>query len=201
MSPNNPEFAKLLNNVRRCELCQNSQRIVNLPYPPKPIIQMSISSKILIIGQAPGEEAHHKNQPFDDASGARLRNWLGLSDSAFYQSDNIAVMPMGFCYPGKNTTGDAPPSVLCAPQWHKTLLSYLNPQLTLYVGRYAQQYYFPTYSTLTSAIQAENSQNNGHMILPHPSGRNNRWLSKHAWFTSQTLPLLKARVRKAIANH
>ena len=184
------EFANLINKVHSCSLCAHA-----LPYPPQPIFSLDNKSKILIIGQAPGLKAHKRKVPFDDNSGVRLREWLGISSRQFYDPKHVSILPLGLCFPGYANKGDAPPRKECAPMWHEKLLPHLSPILTLYVGRYAQKYYLPQYATLTDAIK---SDDNAHMVLPHPSGRNNRWLAKNKWFEDDTLPLLRQRVKNLL---
>ncbi|MDM7862105.1 uracil-DNA glycosylase family protein [Alteromonas sp. ASW11-36] len=156
---------------------------------------------INLISQAPGKVAHDKNIAWLDASGKRLRRWLGLSESQFYQQQLVNVLPMSFCFPGYKNGADAPPLKACAPQWHPHFLSLSNASLTIYLGRYAQQNYLPQYATLTAAVQDYEALLNQNCIaLPHPSGRNNRWLKRYAWFEQSTLPALRTRIRNLLAG-
>ncbi len=180
------EFDSLLRKIRVCTLCTGV-----LPHSPRPIFSLDNKSKILTIGQAPGKKAHDSGIPFDDASGDRLRHWLGVSSETFYDEAKIGILPMGLCFPGYVNGADAPPRKECAPKWHSLLLQQIKPEFTIYVGRYAQQHYLPEYKTLTEAVKHSTST---HCVLPHPSGRNNRWLAKHPWFEQEALPELRARV-------
>lgn len=184
------EFGNLVENIKACNLCSDT-----LPYPPRPIFSLHNKSKILIIGQAPGLKAHKNAKPFDDLSGERLRHWMGISAELFYQPENVAILPMGLCFPGLINGADAPPIKRCAPTWHPSVLAHLKPVLTLYVGRYAQQYYVKEYKTLTEAVK-HNKLNE--YVLPHPSGRNNRWLAKNPWFENNVVPRLQQRVAEAL---
>ena len=173
----------LVVNARNCRLCAPF-----LPHEPNPIFNTAPSAKILIVGQAPGLKAHQRDTAFDDPSGDRLRDWMSISKETFYTPHLVSVMPMAFCFPGYKNGADAPPRKECAPAWHKQFLSFLQPKVTLYVGRYAQQYYLPQFRTLTEAVQKPSES---HFVLPHPSGRNNRWLAKNPWFELDILPDLK----------
>ena len=186
------KFEKLLKNIHQCKQCEGC-----IPFPPRPILQVATTARILIIGQAPGAAAHHANKPWLDKSGDRLRDWLGVSADIFYNPRIFAVIPMGFCFPGYKNKADAPPRKECAPLWHKALIGALNPTITLLVGRYAQQYYLPKFSSLTEAVRQTSYNNNTPYVLPHPSGRNNVWLKKNPWFQASVLPIIKT----AVANN
>jgi uracil-DNA glycosylase len=157
-------------------------------------------SKIAIIGQAPGSIVHRTGIPWDDKSGDRLRSWLGVTTEEFYDARNFAIVPMGFCYPGKGKSGDLPPRPECAPQWHGELLEQLpNLRLTLLIGQYAQQYYLGDLRkrTLTETVRAwKEYQPKKLLVLPHPSPRNNIWLRKHPWFEEEVIPKLRAIVHQ-----
>ena len=179
--------------MHSCQLCS-----ATLPLPPRPILQVHQNSKILIIGQAPGLKTHEHNMPFNDKSGERLRSWLDVTKQAFYDPKLFAIMPMAFCYPGKNKSGsgDAPPPKICHNTWHKTLLNRMQDiQLTILIGSYAAKTYIEQYQSLNEAIinsmgQTESNQ----LVLPHPSPRNNIWLKKNDWFETNTLPVIKQRI-------
>lgn len=187
----------LLKDIRACQICA-----AYLPLGPKPILQAGTHSKILIIGQAPGIKAHQTNTPWNDASGVRLRQWLGVSDAQFYDGDQFAIMPMGFCYPGKGKSGDLPPRPECAPAWHATLRAALpEVQLTLLIGQYAQNYYLQDpYATLTERMRHWREFPASVFALPHPSPRNQIWLRNNPWFAQQVLPELQRRVTAALAS-
>jgi len=184
------QLTKLLSDVRACRLCENE-----LSHGVNPIVQANEKARILIIGQAPGIRVHESGVPWNDASGDRLRDWLGVRSEYFY-SDAVAIMPMGFCYPGKGTSGDLPPRKECAPTWHNALLEKLSKvELTILIGSYAQQFYLKNKpSTLTQTVQEFQSFLPNYFVLPHPSPRNNIWLKRNPWFTKDVLPELRNRV-------
>jgi len=195
---------KLLSDIRQCRLCEKQ-----FAHQPNPIIQLNSQARILIIGQAPGLKAHQSDQPWNDPSGDKLRDWLGVSRDMFYNESLFAHLPMALCFPGYKNGADAPPPKICEKTWHKPALQLLKPQLTLIIGRYAQQHYLPEYPSLTEAIQAssilasskeQNTQKlqKSQFTLPHPSGRNNRWLAKHPWFETETLPTIKNAVARVL---
>lgn len=187
---------KLLGQIRNCRECEKF-----LVLGPNPIIAASAKSKIIIIGQAPGKIVHYSNIPWNDKSGDNLRNWLGIDKDTFYNPDIIALMPMGFCYPGTGKSGDLPPRPECAPLWHnKLLVQMTNARLILLVGQYAQNYYLgqKVKNTLTESVRFFKEYLPKYFLLPHPSPRNNIWQAKNDWFGLQNLPELKKRVRKII---
>lgn len=184
-------LASLLAEVRACTLCAE-----HLPLGPRPVLQMHASARILIAGQAPGRKVHETGIPFDDASGDRLRNWLGVSREVFYDARQVAILPMGFCFPGTGKSGDLPPRPECAPAWRASLLSHLKHlKLTLVIGQYAMAYHLPHEAgTLTEIVQAWQKHWPHTVPLPHPSPRNNRWLKRNPWFEKDLVPLLQSRV-------
>lgn len=185
----------LLKDIRACNLCDG------LPMGPNPIVQFNQSSRLLIVGQAPGRITHAKGVPFDDPSGDRLRTWLGVDRSTFYDASKIAIVPMGFCFPGSGSGGDIAPRAECAPAWRSQIMAHLSSvELTLVIGRYAIDWHLPAYSKLsvTKAVQDWSSVWPSQMILPHPSPRNNRWLKQNPWFEEQVLPALQARVKDVL---
>lgn len=190
MSFSEKSFSTLMQEVRQCRLCEE-----HLPYKPNPVLAASARSQLVIIGQAPGIKAHESSTPWNDASGMRLRDWLGIDRDTFYDSKYVSLIPMGFCFPGYLRGADAPPRKECAPTWHKRLLSEISTKLTVLVGRYAQHYYLPEYKTLTEAVKQHNTPDRNIMVLPHPSGRNNRWLRQNPWFDEITLMQLKQKIR------
>ncbi|MEZ5540218.1 MAG: uracil-DNA glycosylase family protein [Pseudomonadales bacterium] len=184
----------LLQEVRACTLCEPY-----LPLGARPVLQFHSRAKILIASQAPGRKVHESGIPFDDASGDRLREWLGISRDIFYDEKKIAILPMGFCYPGKAKSGDAPPRKECAPQWRQRLLDELTQlKLTLAIGNYAQAWHLPQVKgSLTERVRRWDAY--GDVIpLPHPSPLNNLWLAKNPWFVAEVLPALRLRVADAL---
>lgn len=184
----------LLSNVKNCNTCVGA-----LPNPPRPIIQFSPSCAVLIIGQAPGIKAHDTMKPWNDASGERLRSWLGIDDMTFYNPLKIAIIPMGFCYPGKAKSGDLPPRRECAPQWHNQLISKLPIHVTFLIGQYAQNYYLQDKLTLTKRVKNWRAYQPDYFVLPHPSPRNNIWLKRNPWFEAEVLPKIRQRVSTLLA--
>ncbi|MEK6152961.1 uracil-DNA glycosylase family protein [Flavobacteriaceae bacterium 3-367] len=187
---------ELLTNIRACEVCR-----AQLPLGPRPIVAAHPDAKIIIIGQAPGTKVHETGIPWDDPSGRQLRKWLNVSDAVFYDASQIALIPMGFCYPGKGKSGDLPPRPECAPLWHEALWEAM-PQLELIVliGTYAQNYYLGerTKKNLTETVQAYRDYLPKYIPLPHPSPRNRFWLSKNPWFNDQVVPELQERISRIV---
>lgn len=184
-------LSNLLAEVRQCQLCRE-----NLPLGPRPVVQADTSARILIVGQAPGRRVHETGIPFNDPSGQRLREWLGIDRETFYDQSRIALLPMGFCYPGTGASGDMPPRPECAPAWRPQLMAHLpNIELTLALGRYAQSYHFPGPNmSVTERAQAWQAYWPDKLALPHPSPRNNMWLRRNPWFEEEVIPLLRQRV-------
>jgi uracil-DNA glycosylase len=183
---------KLLDQIRKCTECKR-----HLPHGPNPIVSASSKSKIIIIGQAPGRIVHSTSVPWNDKSGDNLREWLGIDKETFYDPHKIALMPMGFCYPGTGKTGDLPPRPECAPLWHSKLLSSMREvKLMLLVGQYAQNYYLGERAkkSLTETVHHYKTYLPVYFPLPHPSPRNNIWQSKNKWFGRNVLPDLKSMV-------
>jgi len=188
-------FQSLLEDVRHCTLCAEF-----LPLGPRPVIQADPQARILIAGQAPGKKVHLSGIPFDDASGDRLRQWLGISRETFYDPHTVAILPMGFCYPGTGKSGDLPPRPECARKWRAPLLAQLPKiELTLVIGQYALAYHFPsTYASLTEAVQAWRDRPPDVIVLPHPSPRNQLWVRRNPWFEAELLLHLQRRVAKLL---
>ena len=188
-------FPALLESVRKCRLCEEF-----LPLGPRPVLQIHPQARILIAGQAPGKRVHESGIPFDDPSGDRLREWMGVSRETFYDETQIAILPMGFCYPGTGKSGDLPPRPECEKAWRRPLLDTLQDlKLTLVIGQYAQKWHLPqTQKNLTETVRAWEDYGEGTIPLPHPSPRNNIWLKKNPWFGESLLPRLKIAVREAL---
>lgn len=189
-------FDVLTENIRHCQICS-----ANLSHQPKPIFQLNPKAGILIAGQAPGRKAHESGIPFNDPSGDRLRDWMGISKDIFYDATKIAIVPMSFCYPGHNRAGDLPPRRECAPAWRQQTLQMLpNIQLTLVIGRYAVKWHLdqPGEKSLTETVKSWQSYAPNIIPLPHPSPRNNIWLSKNRWFEKNLLPVLRNRINECL---
>jgi uracil-DNA glycosylase len=186
----------MVSEIKQCTLCQQY-----LPLGVRPVLQVSPHAKILIAGQAPGLKVHKTGIPFDDASGERLRQWMGINKNTFYDARKIAILPMGFCYPGKGTSGDLPPRSECALAWREQLLSAMsNIKLTLVIGTYAQNWHMKETKkkNLTETVMNWKSYGSQLLPLPHPSPRNNIWLSKNTWFEQDLIPELKDRVKNLL---
>jgi len=192
---NDIPFTDLIKAVRQCRLCEEF-----LPLGPRPVIQLDPRARLLIAGQAPGRRVHDSGVPFDDASGDRLRDWLGISKDVFYDPERVAILPMGFCYPGTGKSGDLPPRPECEKAWRRQLLQRLpRLSLTLVVGQYAQRWHLPkTGKNLTETVRAWQDYAPSVFPLPHPSPRNNIWLKKNPWFAQSLLPALGEAVDAAI---
>lgn len=193
-----PETLKqLLEQVRNCRICE-----AHLPLGPRPVLRASKSSRIAIIGQAPGTKVHNTGIPWNDQSGIKLREWLDMKETIFYNENLIAIIPMGFCYPGKGKSGDLPPRPECAPEWHNKLFQKLpNVELYLLAGTYAVNYYLPGSGGLSLAktIQNTNIGNGGKFIpLVHPSPRNRLWLRNNTWFENAYIPKVRKRVKEIL---
>lgn len=189
-------LATLLEQVRACRICAE-----RLPLGPKPVLRAAPSARLLIVGQAPGAKVHASGIPWDDQSGKRLRQWMGISPEVFYDERQVAIIPMGFCYPGKGRSGDLPPRPECAQHWHQQLLPMLpNLQLTLLVGKYAQDYFLGSTAkpTLTETVTQWKDYLPTYMPLPHPSPRNQFWLRRNEWFEQEAIPELQQLVAQAL---
>jgi uracil-DNA glycosylase len=195
-SPLAQPLDSLLAEVRSCTLCAHA-----LPFGPRPVIQVHSSARILIASQAPGRKVHETGIPFNDASGDRLRDWLGMSRETFYDEKQVAILPMGFCFPGTGKSGDLPPRPECATTWRKQLLDRLpNLKLTLVIGQYAQAYHFPDENgSLTELVQKWRNYWPAIVPLPHPSPRNNLWIKRNPWFAEEVLPALQDRVAEVLS--
>lgn len=192
-----PAFAKLQRDIRACTICSE-----HLPLGPRPVFQISQTARILIAGQAPGSKVHASGIPFDDASGDRLRDWLGLDHKMFYNASRVAILPMGFCYPGPGKSGDLPPRPECAVAWRENILRELTAvRLTLVIGQYAMEWHLGprAKATLTETVQSWREYQPKLWPLPHPSPRNNIWLKKNPWFARDVLPTLLKQVKSALA--
>ena len=190
-------FESLLNDVRACTLCSE-----NLPLGPRPVFQLHPDARILVAGQAPGRKVHESGMPFTDASGDRLREWMGVSREVFYDPNQIAILPMGFCYPGTGKSGNLPPRPECAPAWRGQLLAHLSKiEVTLVIGQYAHAYHLNAKkSSLTETVRAWQDFAPKIFPLPHPSPRNNIWLKRNPWFEQDLIPILRQRIADVLVG-
>jgi uracil-DNA glycosylase len=190
-------LTRLLREVRACQICS-----ANLPLGPRPVLQLASSARLLIIGQAPGSKVHQSGIPWSDLSGDRLRDWLKLDRAVFYDKTRVAILPIGFCYPGAGENqGDLPPRPECAPLWHERLLKHLpHLEVTVLVGQYAQSHYLGSQrmGSMTETVKAFSAYRPQFFPLPHPSWRSVIWMRKHAWFEQSVIPELRKVVRKTI---
>jgi uracil-DNA glycosylase len=188
---------RLLREIHVCRFCE-----ADLPLGPGPVLRLASTARLLIVGQAPGRRAHQSGVPWDDASGTRLREWMMLDTTDFYDETRVAILPIGFCYPGAGKNGgDKPPRPECAPLWHKRLLEYLpDLQLTLLVGQYAHRHYLGSTrrASMTETVKAFPEYGPQFFPLPHPSWRSVLWMRKHPWFESVAIPELRKAVREVI---
>jgi uracil-DNA glycosylase len=187
---------RLLSEVRACQFCADY-----LPLGPRPVVRASVDARVLIVGQAPGARVHATGIPWHDASGKRLRQWLGVDDAAFYDEAQFAIIPIGFCYPGRGRSGDRPPRPECAPLWLDKLLAQMPKiELTLLAGQYAQRHFLGARckSSLAETVAAWREYAPAFIALPHPSPRNVAWFGRHPWFDSEILPMLRARIGKLL---
>ena len=200
----------LLARIAACRLCRDAPRGAPLPHEPRPVVRFSSTARLLIAGQAPGVRVHRSGLPFDDPSGERLRDWMGVDREIFYDVSRIAIAPMGFCFPGNDAAGgDLPPRRECREKWHDTLFAAM-PQIetVLAIGRHAQAYHFarlghvlPKSASMTDIVSRwrDFATTQPRIIpLPHPSWRNTGWLKRHPWFEAELLPIVRAEVARLV---
>ena len=194
-----PSFPEMMHAIAQCDVCAE-----HLPFAPKPIVQLHPSARILVVGQAPGRKAHEAGIPFDDLSGDRLRAWMGVTRETFYDARQIALLPMGLCFPGTGKSGDLPPRPECATQvahiGRAAILRRLpHIELTLMVGQYAIGFHLPSaQGTLTETVHRWREYLPECLPMPHPSPRNQLWLRRNPWFETEVIPSLQARVRQLL---
>lgn len=194
----NRRLDSLLAEVRACRACE-----AHLPLGPRPVLQAGAAARILIVGQAPGARAHASGVPWDDRSGERLRDWMSIDAGTFYDDSRIAILPMGYCFPGRAASGDRPPRRECAPLWLDRLLKQMpSIELTLLVGRYAQAHFLGSAGSapLTATMKAWRLHAPRVIPLPHPSPRNIAWFIANPWFEGELLPVLRQSVRKFLGT-
>jgi uracil-DNA glycosylase len=191
-------LSALLQEVRGCTRCA-----AELPLGPRPVLQVSNSARILIVGQAPGTKVHATGIPFNDPSGDRLRQWMGIDRETFYDASRIALLPMAFCYPGRGRGGDLPPPPRCAATWRDRLLAQLrHVELTIALGQYAVGWHLPDEpGTLTDIVRRWHESIPKLVPMPHPSPRNNRWLRNNPWFEAEVVPWLRSRVQSVLSGN
>ena len=189
-------LASLLTEVRGCTICAP-----HLPHGVRPVLQMHPQARVLIAGQAPGRKVHESGVPFEDASGERLREWMGVTREVFYDPKQVAILPMGFCFPGSKKSGDLPPRPECAPAWRTQLVGRLRSlEITLVIGQYAQAYHLAEKpASLTDTVKSWRTYWPTVVPMPHPSPRNNLWIRRNPWFETEMLPSLRARLSKVLA--
>ena len=191
----NPDIIALSSQIAACRACE-----AHLPHGVRPVASFSSTARLIIIGQAPGSKVHESGIPWDDASGDRLREWTGLDRATMYDPTRVALVPMGFCYPGKASGGDKPPRRECAPLWHPRILELLPPnRLTLLVGSYAQAHYLPRGASMTERVRYFADHLPAFFPLPHPAWRSTIWMRKHPWFEAEVLPALRQAVDARLA--
>ncbi|SHL61011.1 Uracil-DNA glycosylase [Roseovarius marisflavi] len=186
--------------IRACTLCADRFAATQTGHSPRPVVWFRPSARILIAGQAPGARVHQSGKPFDDPSGERLRDWLGLSEAEFYDQSRVAIVPMGFCFPGYDAKGsDLPPPRICGETWHDRVMQELEKiELTILVGGYAHKYHLGVKSGVTDTVKGWRDHAPRLFALPHPSWRNTAWLRKKPWFEADVLPELRAEVQRLI---
>ena len=192
----------LKKSILACRICRDAPLGKPLPHEPRPVVRASSSAKILIAGQAPGTRVHQSGRPFTDPSGVRLRQWMDVDEATFYDTEKIAIVPMGFCFPGLDEKGgDLPPRKECAPAWRDQIMQHLTRlELVLVIGQYAQRWHLSKdcHKSLTATVQHWRDYASSRpeiMPLPHPSWRNNGWLRKNPWFETELLPHLRQRIQ------
>ncbi len=192
-----PSTERLADEIRACRLCADRFSATATGHAPRPVAWFQSSARILIAGQAPGLRVHESGQPFTDASGDRLRSWLGLRNEQFYDQSRIAIVPMAFCFPGYSASkSDLPPPKICGETWHARVLAALpHIQLRVLVGGHAHKYHLGTRAGVTEVVRGWADQGDGVFPLPHPSWRNTGWLKRNQWFEDQLLPVLRNRVK------
>jgi len=193
-------MAGLSDEITQCRLCAERFAATHTAHDPRPVVWFRPSARLLIAGQAPGMRVHKSGKPFDDPSGDRLRDWLGIGPDQFYDLNRVAVVPMAFCFPGYDAKGsDLPPPRICGETWHKRVMQALGQvRLTVLVGGYAHKYHLGVKTGVTETVKAWSERAPAVFTLPHPSWRNTAWLKKNPWFEADLLPDLRREVQKAL---
>jgi uracil-DNA glycosylase len=190
----------LSRRISECTLCAERFQATETAHSPRPVVYPSSTARVLVAGQAPGARVHASGIPFDDPSGDRLRDWMGIDRQIFYDKARIAILPMAFCFPGYDGKGaDLPPPKICAETWHGRLLGALRKaRLTLLVGGYAHRFHLGARDSVTATVARWRDYGPSAIPLPHPSWRNTGWLKANPWFTAEVLPSLRSRVSEAL---
>ncbi|MEP3347369.1 MAG: uracil-DNA glycosylase family protein [Litoreibacter sp.] len=194
-------LASLSNDLTSCEICKDRFAATHTAHAPRPVVWFQKPARLLIAGQAPGARVHESGQPFTDPSGDRLRDWMGINSTTFYDQSRVAILPMAFCFPGYNAKGaDLPPPPVCAKTWRAPILDKLpNIGLTLLIGGYAQKYHLgKSAGTVTDTVAQWRDHAPSIIPLPHPSWRNTGWIKRNPWFETELLPVLKSRVKEVL---
>lgn len=191
------DLTTLLAEITACRICADA-----LPHDPRPVVQVGSGAPIVIIGQAPGRRVHESGVPWDDPSGRTLRSWLGLTDAEFYDPTLVALVPMGFCFPGSAASGDLPPRPECAPTWHERVLTHLpDDRLTILIGAHAMKRYLPDERGGVTGVVADWRAHLPHrLVLPHPSPRNQGWRKRNPWFEAEVVPAVRDRVATLVTS-
>ena len=195
-------MSDIVEDIRSCRLCAERFAATRTAHAPRPVAWFAPEARLLIAGQAPGMRVHQSGRPFDDASGDRLRDWLGISRDVFYDRSRVAVVPMAFCFPGYDMRGaDLPPPPICRATWHDAVMQDLpDIRLTIPIGAYAQRYHLQSRDSVTNTVAGWRDHLPTHLPLPHPSWRNTGWIRKNPWFEAELLPVLRARVHSVLGE-
>ena len=189
----------LTDQISDCRLCAGRFAVTATAHAPRPVVWFRPGARLLIVGQAPGARVHASGKPFDDPSGQRLRDWMGIPPETFYDRDRIAIVPMAFCFPGYDAKGsDLPPPPICAQTWRAQVMAQLNPRLTLLVGGHAQRWHLGAKGSVADTVAGWRDHAPAVFPLPHPSWRNTGWLKRNGWFADDLLPALRARVQEVL---
>ncbi len=189
----------LTDQISDCRLCAGRFAVTATAHAPRPVVWFRPGARLLIVGQAPGARVHASGKPFDDPSGVRLRDWMGIPPETFYDRDRIAIVPMAFCFPGYNAKGaDLPPPPICAQTWRAQVMAQLKPRLTLLVGGHAQRWHLGAKGSVAETVAGWRDHAPTVFPLPHPSWRNTGWLKRNGWFADDLLPALRARVQEVL---
>jgi uracil-DNA glycosylase len=196
------DYESLAQGIAGCRICADRFAVTHSAHEPRPIVWFRPEARLLVCGQAPGLRVHEAGTPFWDLSGQRLRDWMGVDEATFYDRSRVAILPMGFCFPGYDAKGsDLPPPKICAATWRDRAMATMpNIRLTLLIGGYAQKWHLGTAGKVTDTVAAWRDHAPGVFPLPHPSWRNTAWLKRNPWFADELLPVLRARVAEVLSE-